>query len=595
MKEKKGSDERKIFLAVFSAAAFIFFGFFYDNHLIVKEQLQLFQITPAYLGSKLSVQGGFADFTGEFLVQFFRLPLAGALSVSILLTLIIIMTRKILIRATNKEPLPLYSFLPAAGYFLLLQDDFYSFSGVPGLLISLLASMLYLAFRDPFKRIFTGILLIPFVYWLTGAAYMTLVLNIIISEIIFRNRPKDLKPVPFAFLPVYLLLGILVPLAARLLIVEDTLLQAYISGSYYRLSIFFPMPLILVLVSVPSFILFEEFLSSASFAFLSSCPLRLNIISFCAIILFLIAGIILWGDFRAEDRMEYDNLVYREKWNKIIEKAQREEPEDRISMVAVNLALAKTGQLSSGMFSFRQSGDFLFAEYERREMTPFLAGEPFYYLGFINFAQMFAFETLESTPDAKLPSRSLIRIASTYLINGQYDVARKYLEPLSHTIFYGKWARECIRLSYRENEIKAHPVWSYMKSLNAKHDFFYNNGQMDIALRYLLLSNPRNKMAYEYLMAYYLLNRDLDSFLKYLPLSRQLNYDRMPQSWKEAVAYIASRIPEDSPQLEGFRPDQETAEGIRAYADLFSAEPRDTTRIRKEFGDTYWYYLHFTK
>ncbi|MCU0454666.1 MAG: DUF6057 family protein [Bacteroidales bacterium] len=585
----------KIFYAAFSAATFIFFGVSYENHLIRMEQLQLFQTTAIYLADKLSVQGGFADYTGEFLVQFFGLPFAGAVVTGIMLSLVIILTGQIIRLVTAREPLMLFSFLPAAGWFLLLQNEFYSFSGVPGFLISLFASRFYLTLKQPSKRIFAGILLIPIVYWLTGAAYMTFVLVIVISEIIFRTKARELKPVPLAVLPAYLVIGIMVPLAARFLIIEDTLLQAYISGSYFRLSIFFPFPLVLIVISVPCFILLQEFLPFAPFAQSSLRPLRLNIISSCAIMLFLIVGILAWGDFRAEDQMEYDNLVYREKWNRIIEKAEREQPTDRLSMVAVNLALAKTGQLSARMFSLGQSEDFLFSEYERRGMTPFLAGEPFYHLGFINFAQMVAFETLESTPDAKFPSRSLIRIASTYLINGQYDIARKYLEPLSHTVFYRKWARECIRLSYREDEIRTHPVWAYMRSLSAKHDFFYNAGQMDVALRYLLLSNPRNKMAYEYLMAFYLLDRDLDSFLKYLPLTRQLNYDGMPKSWQEAAAYIATRLPDDLPQLEGFRPDQETINRIKAYADLFSGEPRDTTRIRQEYGDTYWYYLHFVK
>jgi hypothetical protein len=595
MKSTGGSGLWKIFFAAFSAVTFIFFGLLYENHLICREQLQLFQSTAAYFTDKLSVQGGFADYTGEFLVQFFGLPFAGAFIVTIMLASLVILTRHLLNRITRREPLLLFSFLPAAGWFLLLQNNFYSFSGLPGFLISLLASWLYLTFGKPSKRIFAGTLLIPLVYWLTGASNMTFVLIIMISEIIFRSRPQELKPVPLAVPFAYLLLGILVPLSARLLVVDDTLLQAYISGSYYSLSSFFPLPLVLILISVPFFILLQEFLSFAPFASDPLRPLRLNIISFSAIMLFLIAGTMLWGDFRAEDQMEYDNLVFREKWNRIIEKAEREKPTDRLSMVAVNLALAKTGQLSSRMFSFRQSEDFLFAEYERKGMTPFLAGEPFYHLGFINFAQMFAYETLESTPDAKFPSRSFKRIASTYMINGQYEIARKYLEPLSHTVFYGKWARECIRLSYSEDEIRTHPVWAYLRSLSIKHDFFYNAGQMDLALRYLLLSNPRNKMAYEYLMAYYLLERDLDSFLKYLPISGQMNYEELPKAWQEAVAYISTRLPEDPQQPEGFRTDQETVNRIAAYADLFSAEPRNTSRIRKEFGDTYWYYLHFVK
>ena len=96
-------------------------------------------------------------------------------------------------------------------------------------------------------------------------------------------------------------------------------------------------------------------------------------------------------------------------------------------------------------------------------------------------------------------------------------------------------------------------------------------------------------------MAYYLLDRDLDGFLKYIPLSGRMNYNGMPKAWQEAAVYIATRVPELPPQLDGMSPDQKIVTAIKSYADLFSAQDKDTARIRKEFGDTYWYYLHFVK
>ena len=48
--------------------------------------------------------------------------------------------------------------------------------------------------------------------------------------------------------------------------------------------------------------------------------------------------------------MTYENLVYKQQWNKIIIRAEKTSPTDRISMIAVNLALAETGQLSTKMF-----------------------------------------------------------------------------------------------------------------------------------------------------------------------------------------------------------------------------------------------------
>jgi hypothetical protein len=118
---------------------------------------------------------------------------------------------------------------------------------------------------------------------------------------------------------------------------------------------------------------------------------------------------------------------------------------------------------------------------------------------------------------------------------------------------------------------------------------------MDIALRFLLMTNPDNKVAFKYLMAYYLLNKNLDGFLELLPLSEKLNYNELPKEWEEAAVYIATRMPEDPPQLAGFSVSQDVIVRMSSYAGLFSEERQDTARIRKEFGKTYWYYLHFVK
>src|SRR5664280_2068873 len=68
----------KIFSVLFGTVSFLFFGLFYGQHLYRLEQLQLFEVTFQYLLSHLSVQGGFIIWIGEFLVQFFRIPLAVA-------------------------------------------------------------------------------------------------------------------------------------------------------------------------------------------------------------------------------------------------------------------------------------------------------------------------------------------------------------------------------------------------------------------------------------------------------------------------------------------------------------------------------------
>lgn len=587
----KTSGYEKIFLVVFGVGSLLFFGFFYNNHLYQKEQLQLFELTFRYLTEAITIHGGIAVYFSEFLIQFFRLPVAGAAIITLLLIMLQKITKRMIIIVTDKSPLIFLTFLPAISYWIILLNDFYSLSGVTGLLISVTGSLVYLNIKDRTRRGITGILLVPVIYWLAGAAYFVLVLIIIAAEMIFRfSHDKKREPVNIPLFITTILLALIIPLVAREFLFKDTVLQAYISEAYYRISIFFPLPLILLFAFFPLAVLFQNLLSSQVSEKLS---VIIDMLSFPVLLLFLLWGIKTTGNFRDEKGMTYDNLVFKENWDLIIKKAGKEHPADRYSMIAVNLALAKTGELSSKMFRVYQRKDNLFGEYEKRGMTPFLACEPYYYLGLYNFSQMLAMETIESTPDTKYPSRSFKRVAETYILNGQYDIARKYLIPLSHTLFYRKWANESLALLNNEERINAHPYWSSMRRLKLKNDFYYSPGRMDVALQMLLISNPANKIAFEYLMAHYLLQKDFDGFLKYLPLAHSLNYNELPLAWQEAAVYIGTRVPQVPTQLTGFTIREDVVNRIRSYAQLFSAAEKDTVKIKEEFGNTYWYYLHF--
>lgn len=588
---KKISGFEKLFQFLFCTGSLAFFGFFYNQHLYQKEQLQLFEISIGYFLKTASSHGGLSIYIGEFLIQFFHLPGAGPVIITGLLVLLYLTTRSLISRVTAKTPLLLFSVLPAIGFWIVLLNDFYRLSGLIGLLISLAGALYYSNIRNNLRRGLSGILLIPVIYWLTGAGSFVFVVMVIVYEILSAASRKE-KPGNdvILILLIDILLVFAVPLIARLFLFTDNIQQTYISEAYYRINIFPPFPLIIIFLSFPLFVVIMNFIPGE----MTEKELNtVNLYSVPFLIALIVLGILGSGDFQAEKVMTYENLVNKQEWNKIIIEAEKEKPSDRVSMIAVNLALAETGQLSAKMFQFDQKENSLFPEYERRGMTPFISGEPFYYLGLVNFAQMFAMETIESTPDAKYPVRAFKRVAETFIINGQYENAKKYLIPLSHTIFYRRWANECLSLLYNEEKINTNPYWGRMRKLIPKYDFYYNARQNDIALRYLLLSNPGNKIAFEYLMANYLLHKDFDGFIQYLPSAEDFNYNVLPIVWQQASAYIRTRLSVVPPQLEKYPVSDDVVNSIRSYAKLFSEEVTDTVKLKKEFGQTYWYYLHF--
>ena len=77
----------------------------------------------------------------------------------------------------------------------------------------------------------------------------------------------------------------------------------------------------------------------------------------------------------------------------------------------------------------------------------------------INDAQRFTFEAMEAIPNFRKSGRCFKRLSETNLINGQYEVAAKYLRLLSKTLFYKEWAEETMTYLYDENKINAHSEW----------------------------------------------------------------------------------------------------------------------------------------
>ncbi len=93
-----------MFSGIFFAGIFVFFAFFYNNHLHFEEQFQLFLLTDSYFLEKMGFPGGFSGWTGGFLTQFYYLSWAGPLVIACLLFALQRVTRQVL-KTINSNPI----------------------------------------------------------------------------------------------------------------------------------------------------------------------------------------------------------------------------------------------------------------------------------------------------------------------------------------------------------------------------------------------------------------------------------------------------------------------------------------------------------
>jgi hypothetical protein len=223
------------------------------------------------------------------------------------------------------------------------------------------------------------------------------------------------------------------------------------------------------------------------------------------------------ANFKAERVMQYDFMARHQQWNRILQTISAEKPNNQIGVTVQNLALAMNGMLLEQMGNFNQNGIAgLLPDVKEDATSPLPTAEAFYQLGMINVAQRTVFEAQEAILDFQKSGRCYKRLAETNLINGQYAVARKYLMALQKTIFYRDWANETLPLLGNEEAIARHPEYGRLRQWNYKDDSYFSDHTTPEMLESLYSRNQDNRMAYQYLLAYYILTGDRERYNQFM-------------------------------------------------------------------------------
>lgn len=110
----------------------------------------------------------------------------------------------------------------------------------------------------------------------------------------------------------------------------------------------------------------------------------------------------------------------------------------------------------------------------------------------------------------------------------------------------------------------------------------------------LLARNPSHRMAFEYLMARYLLTCQLDKIVENVPQLRKLGDARIPEHYAEAIL-LHGQLTQRQPDLDGWSVAAATVERFRAVVRLTRGLQRDPDAIERLPPGTYYpYYFLYT-
>ena len=470
------SKSRNIISAAFAAAFFAFWMWGFPQGLNYQEQNQMFLWTWDYLAGRLSVCGGLADWISEFIVQFFYIKWLGALVLALLFAAL-----QLAVAGENSRRAWGLSFVPPVLLLVYMGDCEVLVSYAVALCISALLC-------HPFEKIgWHKLWAAPLLWWLVGPVAILPVLWALAAS----RRMSDIVSAIWALVAAYLIY--------RLFLMQWTPRDAMFGLNYYRLVESLPA----LQIIIPAGVL----LCLAAIRWIPD--LKAPAVTNSAIIILTIAagalGISANYDKDTWTMLAFDDRTRNGEYDKVLAQAEKHQPGNSVSATYVNFALMNTGKGLEKLPEYWQSGtNGLIMPSVRDNLSDIASCEALWMMGMNNTALQYAFDLQESIQNGRKSGRFTSRIAECHIVNGDFNIALRYLDKLTHTTFYRKWAEERID-AIKNGGIYDNPVYRYLQFARPKDDYIVNYEAMDVMVALLYRQSPQNMVAAWYFNAWQML------------------------------------------------------------------------------------------
>ncbi len=112
----------------------------------------------------------------------------------------------------------------------------------------------------------------------------------------------------------------------------------------------------------------------------------------------------------------------------------------------------------------------------------------------------------------------------------------------------------------------------------------------------LVDENPANREAFEYLMSWLMLSKEVEMLVNNIRLMKNMGYTRIPRHIEEAVMiyYDSQGV---YPDLGGLELSDEIKLRFSQYFTAYMSARQNPASLKekmeKQFSNTFWYYFHF--
>lgn len=304
------------------------------------------------------------------------------------------------------------------------------------------------------------------------------------------------------------------------------------------------------------------------------------------------AGVCVFA-LRDDDRKAWLRVHYyacHEMWPEVLETARRHPTTHLPTAHAVDRALYHTGRLGDDLFTYYQHPDALLITGQDHFLPYWHKFDVLTDLGLMNLADRNLTECLETFGEHPL---ILKRLALVNLAKARVGAARICFGALAKTLFGADWARDGIARLPSDPGLTGDARVRHLRSVRLGRDYTAGFFSREKMLKALLESNRHNRMAFEYLMSWYLLTRQLEKFIENVERLKDFDYKELPRLYQEAMLVYAYGTKQPLP-LAGHSLDPENRRRIEDFSRIFNRYGRDKRaafgELAGRYGDSYFFY-----
>ncbi|MBE0537118.1 MAG: hypothetical protein IH624_15765 [Phycisphaerae bacterium] len=613
--------------ALFLPACFLYLWRTFQTHLIYTAfgdliDFPIFAPGRDLLLQRLASPGGLVKYTADFLSQGFYYNAVGALILTAL-AFAFYLTTFLLLKTATKVRSHVCAAIPAIAVVALYGD--YNHHLVP--LLALLMSVAFsaaLAAGRPRSDIAALVLFAAaflLLYWAAAAASLLFAVLIALAELLRRRWRLALADIVLAAASAYLtgaflfLLEMPRPFTAGLPIFSAATLGTL---SIAHLWLFFPAA---VIVAAAGRYVFRTASSvpekpaavrrprkrarhseTTRRARLHPIPIWLK----TGIAIFIIAPAAVFAirhthDPNRKHMLHMLDLLRNRQWQAYVDAAKTFHRRGFWNFQInhdTNRALCHAGTLLDEMFSFDQEGValMLITANPMRSTTKYLrVSDLFFEMGNLNDAEQWAYELLETEGPSPL---ILERLVDINIAKNQPAAASVFLNVLAEDLVHGPRARERLHRLTSDAAMTSDTRIRNARDMSWRTHRVLNYQNPERLLLDLLDQHPDNRMAFEYLMAIYLLMHDQEKIAANLHRLDTLGYDRIPCHIEEAIMIYADKTGRPV-NLHGRQISPATIQRHRRYLEVFTkmGKNKDATigALAPGFGNSYFFFSMFDK